>query len=173
MNEISETAQTRLQWVGGIAGGSLVLAILMLLCSFTSVDNYELGYSFDRYTGKIERIERQGWIVMPWWHYSVNTIDLRPQQISISANQRVLNAKLVRFDPEGLETFVEWHGRGAGDTAAEMGEILKSYAFNVNGGADCPFLSILDEMAQKTFELPGKGAGANGEAKTEPSAPSK
>jgi hypothetical protein len=116
------------------------------LASLTYVENYEMGYSFDKFSGTIEKFDRTGYFVKPWWQYEVNTIDLRPTQVSITANQRVLNAKLVKFDPEGLDTFLEWHGRGAGEDLTQLQDILKSYAYKNNRGADCPFLIILEEI---------------------------
>lgn len=112
----------------------------------TFIDNYELGFCYDKLNGEIERIDRTGWIVRPPFVYSVHGIDLRPYQVSISANSRILNAKLVRFDPEGLDTFIEWHGRDAGDDTAAMLEILKCYAFDRAGGRDCPFLTVVSEL---------------------------
>ncbi len=111
------------------------------------VDNYELAFSYDRMTGKIEKIERTGWIFRTPIRHNVHAIDLRPYQVSISANSRILNAKLVRFDPKGLDKFVEWHGRDAGDYRDNMLEILKSYAFARDAGKSCPFLVVLDEVA--------------------------
>jgi len=113
----------------------------------TSVENYELAYSFDRFSGRIERIHEQGWVVRTPIRHKVHTIDLRPYQITISANQRVLNAKLVRFKPEGLETFLEWHGRGAGEQLHQLLDILKCYAFAPDGGKDCPFLEVIQDIA--------------------------
>jgi len=123
-----------------------LMSLILGIMSVHHIDNYELGFTFDRFSGKIERLERSGLVFKPIWHYSVHRLDLRPKQVSISANARILNAKLVRFNPEGLETFVEWHGRDAGDEDDSLYEILKSYAFNINNGADCPFLIIVDEM---------------------------
>ena len=113
----------------------------------TTVENYELGFSFDRKTGKIEQINHQGWVIRTPVRYSVHAIDMRPHQLTISANQRVLNAKLVRFNPKGLATFVEWHGRSAGDDVYNLQEILKCYAFDVADGRDCPFLEVIQEIA--------------------------
>lgn len=131
-----------------------ITGLVIGIQSIYHLENYELGYTFDRYTGKIERLDRSGWFFKPIWRYSVHYPDLRPVQVSISANSRILNAKLVKFNPEGLETFVEWHGRDAGDSPNALHEILKSYAFNVNNGSDCPFLTIVDEMEQRTFTQP-------------------
>jgi hypothetical protein len=126
----------------------VILGCLSLSAFVTNVNNYELAFSFDRYNnGKIEVIRSQGWVVRMPIRYSVHTIDLRPYQITLSANQRVLNAKLVQFNPEGLETFVKWHGREAGDKTDNLLEILKCYAFDRAEGRDCPFLTVLQEIA--------------------------
>jgi hypothetical protein len=111
------------------------------------VENYEYGFVFDKYTGKIERIDHNGWVIARPWRYDVHHIDTRPYQVAISANQRVLNAKLVQFNPTGLETFIEWHGRAAGDQLANLQEILKCYAFDRDEGRDCPFLIVRGELA--------------------------
>lgn len=129
---------------------TLLVGVLLFSCWFglfvTTVENYELGFVFDRYTGEIETIEKKGWVVRTPLRYSVHTIDLRPYQLTISANQRVLNAKLVQFNPEGLDTFVQWHGRDAGDDLYNLKEILKCYAFALDSGKDCPFLTVLQEI---------------------------
>jgi hypothetical protein len=110
------------------------------------VEKTELGFIFDKRTGQITKVEHAGWVIAtPWWQ-DVHTIDLRPNQVCMNANQRVLNCKLVQFDPAGFNTFIDWHGRFAGPYVYE---ILRSYAFNVNEGRDCPFLTIKDDMRRK------------------------
>lgn len=132
---------------GAIAGIIFVLFVLWFLLFVTNVDKHELCFVYDRYTGEIEKVDRQGWVVRSPIRHSVHCLDLRPYQLTISANQRVLNAKLVRFNPEGLDTFIEWHGRSAGDSLGNLQEILKCYAFDVTGGKDCPFLDVINEVA--------------------------
>ena len=156
-----------IKMVAGFAVPALVVLSLFGLFVFytgwvTNVENYELCFTFDRFNGgKIETVNHQGWIVKTPFRYSVHTIDLRPYQITISANKRVLNAKLVKFNPVGLETFVQWHGRKAADNIGHdsymdsMGnlqpstgllDILKCYAFDKAEGKDCPFLTILQDV---------------------------
>lgn len=142
----------------------------------TKVDNYELAFNYNWWTGKVEKIDRTGWIIRLPIVNSVHTIDLRPYQISITADiqknvsggpsgggigARILNAKLVRFNPKGLDTFIEWHGRAAGDSTREMLEILKAYAFARDEGQGCPFLTVLgvvspNQNAQLPVNLPAK-----------------
>jgi len=144
-------------WLAGfIVAVGAVAFFFWWMFFVTTVDNFELGFVFDRYTGKIEKVEKQGWVVRMPVRYSVHTIDMRPYQLTISANARVLNAKLVQFDPEGLETFVEWHGRSAGDTLHNLLEILKCYAFDPEGGKDCPFLKVISESANNQAAIPAK-----------------
>lgn len=166
---MSDTHRTSTDWFkpvraihdflfNGLTAFLAVLAIILggiyLILSIHQVENYELGFTFHRTGGgKIESLgEDKGWVYRNRIAYALHTIDLRPKQVSISANDRILNAKLVRFDPKGLDKFVEWHGRDAGDNTEKMYDILKSYAFNVNGGKDCPFLIIEEDMQQKPTE---------------------
>lgn len=156
--------------------GSVVLAILAIgaICIFlvwrmfwvTSVDNHEMAFCWNRLTGKIEIIQQNGWVVRAPIVNSVHTIDLRPYQIQIVADiqknasgssrnsgnnvgARILNAKLVRFNPSGLKTFIEWHGRDAGDNLSQMLEILKAYAFSKDEGRECPFLTVISDITPK------------------------
>jgi len=147
----------RLQKVGTGLGVAVVLALVCLFAFYIfwvhSIDKHELGFTYDRITGEIEKIERNGWIVRAPLRYSVHCLDLRPYQIQISANQRILNAKLVRFNPEGLDTFISWHGRSAGDDIEALKEILKCYAFDRQEGRDCPFLIVVSELSPDQAEI--------------------
>jgi hypothetical protein len=134
----------------GLVGPIVLAAVAFIIwCCFWVhfVDNYQLGFVYDKYLGKTERVAHTGWVVRAPWRYSVHSIDLRPSQVSIAANSRILNAKLVQFDPRGLDTFVAWHGREAGDNSAALYEILKSYAFDKDNGRDYPFLYVVSELA--------------------------
>jgi len=115
----------------------------------THVEAHEMGFTFNRWTGEIEEVEKQGWVIRNPFSYGVHTVDLRPFQITITANlavnQRVLNAKLVQFDPKGLQTFVAWHGRKAGESPFTFTEIMKCYAFDTTGGKDCPFIIVTQD----------------------------
>lgn len=145
--------------IGVIIGLAVIGLIFFFMLWVSFIDKHELGFTYDKMTGKIDRIERNGWIVRTPLQYAVHTIDLRPYQIQISANQRILNAKLVRFNPEGLETFVSWHGREAGDEINDLLEILKCYAFDKSNGEDCPFLIVVSELSPNQGEIIEKKNG--------------
>lgn len=143
------------------AGIALVVALLVFvfwrLFWVTDVDVHELGYNYNRLTGQIEVIDRPGWYTRMPIINSVHTIDLRPHQVTISANSRILNAKLVRFNPAGLQTFIDWHGRDVGrGMSNSLFEILKSYAFDRDEGRDCPFLTVVSVLAPSQGQLPGQ-----------------
>lgn len=145
----------------------IVLAIMLIafclwyIFFLTFVDRHELGYVYSRLDGQIEILDRTGWIVRFKPIYNVHSVDLRPYQVHISANERILNAKLVRFNPEGLMTFIEWHGRSAGDSLYSLKEILKCYAFDRAEGRDCPFLTVVSELAPPQGDMESVVRGDN------------
>ncbi len=139
--------QKALATLAGIVVTAIIAFFVWWLFWVKFVDNYEYGFVYDKYTGKIEAVEKTGYVVRTPWRYAVHSIDLRPYQVSISANERVLNAKLVSFNPKGIDTFVAWHGRDAGEDKTKLLEILKCYAFDVEDGVNCPFLNVQKQLA--------------------------
>ncbi len=151
--------------------GSLLIAALLGFWIWYGnwvhfVEKHELGYTFSRLDGKIEALPHTGWVVRSPFKYTVNKIDLRPYQVSITASlgisDRILNAKLVRFNPEGLDTFIAWHGRGAGSDVTSLKEILKCYAFDKQEGRDCPFLTVVSELSPDQGMIIPQAEPANG-----------
>ena len=122
----------------------------------THVENYELGYLWDARDGSITRIQHPGYIIHPPIVTYVYTIDLRPMQVCINANKRTLNCKLVRFNPAGLDKFLEWHGTNdyaingtnadGRTTTGGLDDILMSYAFD-GSRTRYPFLEVLGEIS--------------------------
>jgi hypothetical protein len=169
---------------------SLLLLISISLvggCSYRvgwlkSVDNYEIAYRWDRTDGSITRIEHTGWCRVTPLFTKVYLIDSRPMQIRIEANlgsgtstggvnNRVLNAKLVQFDPKGAAQFFTYHGLADYDQQ-QLSEILKIYAYenyatnNYNADslqAKYKFLKILGETAgaNNSNEIKQKGQYEN------------
>ncbi len=144
----------------GVISGVFAVSCLVLLIAFrlmfvTFVENYELGYLYDSRTGSLELLNRTGYILQPPFVVSIHTIDLRPMQVCLNANARNLNCKLVKFNPEGFQTFISWHGRNDyrggncssldGDGCGNLGKILSSYAFDPNKTA-YPFLTEMESM---------------------------
>ncbi len=160
MNKEASTGITSWRrWIGwnklwkvalGSAISTVALAVIVVLIWYafwvSFVDNHEFGFVYDKLTGEIAPIEHNGWVTRTPFRYSIHAIDTRPYQVSISANARILNAKLVRFNSAGLKTFIKWHGREAGDSVYNLTEILKCYAFDRDEGRDCPFLEVVSVL---------------------------
>jgi hypothetical protein len=142
--------------IGYIMGGLLVIGLVVVWATWVwwveFVDTYQQGYVFNTRSGKIVLLERTGYFIRQPIFEQYHTVDLRPMQVCINANQRVLNCKLVQFNPKGLELFLSWHGRrnyeGPGNGRADQtdfSEILKSYAYEGTGKI-YPFLIVLREL---------------------------
>ncbi len=155
----------------GIAAGIVVVGLLLLALLFRVmfvdfIDNYELGYKYDLRSGQIVVLNRTGYVITPPLVVKVHTVDLRPMQVCINANQRVLNCKLVQFDRAGLDLFLSWHGRDDYDGPGNSGggtvgsgtttfsEILKSYAYD-GSSKSYPFLTIIRELKPEEAAAPG------------------
>jgi hypothetical protein len=129
----------------------LVLVFFGIFCMFflNFVDRHEIGYKYDRRTGQITILERTGYFITPPFVVNISAIDTRPEQVCINANSRVLNCKLVKFNPKGLELFIKWHGRNA----SNVSEILKSYAYD-GRKRTYPFLDIITELGAQENSSP-------------------
>lgn len=162
------------------AGVGLVVAFFLILFGWltyrvmflTWVDNYQFAYTYDYWTGKQAPVAHNGYVFAPPLTRSVHTIDLRPMQVCISSIQRVLNCKLVHFDPyakdpdtglQGWELFIRWHGRGdyegpgtsttASTTDSLFRAILTNYAYD-GTGRSYPFLVIEKELKGDAVIVP-------------------
>lgn len=141
--------------------GCIVMAIVSLLfCglaffvasnSYEVIDQTEQGYSFDMQSGEITIIQKKGIYFHKPWLVRVHTVDLKPAQVCIKSestnaavNNRVLNCKLVRFNPDGLVEFINLHGRDTYDHASLI-QILRIYAYDET--REYPFLIVEADMA--------------------------
>ena len=144
-----------------INAGVLLLVLFSLLVFRVGwvnyIDNYELGYKFDRRTGEISVLPRTGYWITPPVLVKLHTVDLRPMQTCISSNQRVLNCKLVQFNRDGLDLFLSWHGRG-NYNALTLNPILQAYAYE-GAGKNYPFLSVLRDMKTEDVSFPRQAEG--------------
>lgn len=161
-NAMSGVIRACLLVVAVVVALGIVGLIGFRVCCVNKVENYEFAYRWDlSEQGKITpitRIEdgkvvsRSGYVVTWPIITKVHTIDLRPMQVCISAIQRVLNCKLVQFDPKGFDLFISWHGRGDymnGDSsrreATIFNQTLMAYAYE-GSGKSYPFLRIIREL---------------------------
>jgi hypothetical protein len=133
----------------------LFISLLFRGVFFTFIDNTEYGYKFDAISGEIVELvnpdgtPKQGYIFAWPIVERVHTIDMRPMQVCINANSRVLNCKLVEFDPKGFKTLISWHGRQ--DYSGLMFEqIMMSYAYDPSSKS-YPFLKISKELKNENI----------------------
>ena len=149
---------------------SLVGLAIFRVVFVNFVDNYEMAYKFDARTGQTtiltttdpvtnQQVYDHGYFVTWPFVVKIHTVDMRPMQVCINANARVLNCKLVQFNPAGIGTFLSWHGRdnydgpgnassnSSGDSSGttSFSEILKSYAYD-GIGRSYPFMTVLREL---------------------------
>ena len=142
----------RMPWYLKMVPFLIVLAIITMVSPkpWGYVENYQLGYRFNSRDGSITVLSRPGYHLRNIIFDRIHTVDLRPMQTCINANQRVLNCKLVQFNPDrehkyaGFLTFLSWHGRGDYE-GSTLEEILKSYAYDGNART-YPFLTVLREL---------------------------
>ena len=146
--------------VSGIIVGVLIVGLILFRLIFvTFVESYQLGYEYIKYgegAGKIDTLPRTGYFVYNPIKISINTVDLRPMQVRIEANNRVLNAKLVKFRSEGLLQFVAMHGRGdyeqggasGGGGTGSFKDIMLSYAYESYGG-----VGYSEEALEKKYKF--------------------
>jgi len=137
--------------VGSIFVLALLVALFLRVTFVNFVDNYEFGYKFDALSGEITELDQKGYIWSAPFITKIHTIDTRPFQVKVSANDRVLNAKLVQFNPKGYKLFISWHGRDDYDKM-KLDPILTSYAFDPSQN-EYPFLNVLKELKNEEKNL--------------------
>ena len=148
ISEFWENHKAKFYWGIGISIVVFIIGLIIWRAAWvTFVEKHEYAFVFDKVNGKVFPVGHTGWVVANPFLFGVHAIDTRPYQVSISANERILNAKLVKFNIRGVETFVEWHGRAAGDDVNNLKEILKCYAFDRDEGRDCPLLEVVNVLA--------------------------
>jgi len=146
------------KWIitGIMAASIILIGIVIRVAFFTFVDNYQFAYEFNMSTGKIKPLvdkngeSQHGYFSVVPFYRIIHTIDMRPMQVCINANSRVLNCKLVEFDPKGLETFIAWHGRGD-YSGAQLEDIMKSYAYDPSN-KNYSFMKIKKELKNEDVE---------------------
>lgn len=142
-------------FIGGVLGFVLVACVLFWMLFVNHIDQHEFAYKVERLEGgKLSSIPEKGWVVTPPFITKVYTIDMRPRQVcqrmgkvgsgdtTDGVNGRVLNCKLVQFNPDGLKILIDWHGIQEGDISG----ILGIYAYD-QLGRPYPFLTIKEQSA--------------------------
>ena len=137
----------------------LIIGIIFLFSSYRIVDVTEFAYKYDLVTGEVSGIwdedgnPKTGWIWKTPFLEKVHTIETLPYRTCLGEeNTRVLNCKLVQFNPKGWRQFVMWHGRrdydhnrkGFSVTDYDLNKILMAYAYSENP-SEYKFLEITED----------------------------
>lgn len=108
----------------------------------------QLGVAFNSINGQIQLQEQPGWYrTSPF--VKVAYIDLLPQSVHIPSGAKVINTKVVRFRPEGLNQYIELHGFGY-VIGQNLNNNLLGYAF-CNHPEEFKFLEVCQEGGQENL----------------------
>jgi hypothetical protein len=150
----------KFKWWYAIPSSLFIVTVLLILYRsifLTFVDNYEFPYKYNTKTGEILAVPKTGYVFAIPFYEIVHTIERRPFQICISNSSRVLNCKLVQFNPDGYKLFLQWHGRKT-YSSYDLGDIFKAYAFDdaPNLKELYPFMDIQKELKSSTNKQDAK-----------------
>ena len=122
------------------AGVSLALVLAFYCFCLNHVDINEIGVAYNCYSGKVEVQDHPGFYVTSPF-VQVVTLSTLPHKVSIPSGAVVINTKIVRFKPEGIDEFIRLQGFSYG-LGQSFDNILMGYAFS---GKAYPFLEIMQE----------------------------
>lgn len=137
-----------------ITGGVVVIAFVLYLACFHYTEPTQVGISLNYSNGNLVLVQKSGWSVTAPW-IMVAKIDTRPIRVCVTSSGRGFNCKLVQFNPQAYQEFVEiegfryywWANRlsfnlGYSEEYRGMRDILRGHAFGVK---KYRFLKILQE----------------------------
>ena len=148
--------------------GFLGLGIFRVSC-LTYVEDYEFGYMIENTSGEMYPTEHKGYVFSWPFLQSVYTIDLRPTQTCLTANNLVVRCKMVAFNPEGWREFVRMYEQKnyrvydpfeKEKYLGDLTEVLKYHAFSSEVN-HCPFLTILPDTIMHNQEFGGSEAATD------------
>ena len=134
------TVQAR--WVKWSMGGGavLVIAFLFYLSFLNHIAINEIGVAYNSIGGKVWVQGRPGWYVTAPT-VEVAVIPTVPLRVTIPSEAKVINTKIVRFNPKGVDEFIRLQGFSYFSNQG-IENILMGYAFS---GQKYPFLDVLQE----------------------------
>jgi len=140
------------EWLVAILGILVFVVILAVIGGgifriffIYEIDFQKIGFIYNRVNGTIEVAKHPGYKIIYPLFESGHEIDGRPFQVCINANNRVLNCKLIQFDPAGLNEFLRLHGRDFENQNTSLENIMRAYAFD-GSGKKYPFLRIIQDI---------------------------
>ena len=143
-----EKLESRMKWL--IGAGIFLTIVLMFYCLFLNhISINEVGIAYNSIGGKIWIQSRPGWyLTAPT--VDVATITTLPMKITIPSEAKVINTKIVRFNPAGIDEFIRMQGFSYYSNQG-LENIFLGYAFS---GQKYPFLDILQESGGENATSP-------------------
>lgn len=125
-----------------VLGVSFFVSLLLFWLLFLNhVGVNEVGVAYNSWNGEITVQKRAGWhITSPL--VKVVTISTLPMRVELPTSAKVINAKIVRFKPEGAIEFVKMQGFSY-LLDDHLPWTLMGYAFS---NREQPFLEIMEEI---------------------------
>lgn len=126
------------------------LVAFWILC-LNHIAPQQIGVAYDSINGEVSVQQKPGWYVTHPF-VQVASVDTRPFQVCLNAGARILNCKLIKFNPEGASEFVKlqgfhyWNGPGSSCNncnTSEFARIMMGYAYSER---QYPFIDVLEEI---------------------------
>jgi hypothetical protein len=121
--------------------GSLLFWIVFL----NHVDINEVGIAYNSIGGKVWVQSKPGWYVTPPT-VRVATITTLPLTVTIASEAKVINTKIVRFNPDGIDEFIRLQGFSYFSNQS-IENVLLGYAYS---GQKWPFLEVIQESGNES-----------------------
>lgn len=122
------------------AGVCVALGLAFYCLFLNHVDINEIGVAYNSIGGKVWIQDRPGWyLTSPF--VEVATITTLPMKVTIPSEAKVINTKIVRFNPTGIDEFIRMQGFSYFSNQS-MENILMGYAFS---GEKYSFLEVMQE----------------------------
>lgn len=135
------------------AGSILLVGLIFYVLFLNHVEINEVGIYYDSMSGQTWKQTTPGWYVTSPLTYEVNITTL-PLLVTIPSNAKIINSKMVRFNPDGVEEFIRLQGFGWG-LHSSLDNILLGYAFS---GREYTFLDIVQTATPESATVrPVKG----------------
>jgi hypothetical protein len=123
------------------AGVILFLVFLGYLFFLNHVGINEIGVAYNSIGGKVWIQDRPGWYVTSPT-VEVATISTLPIKVEIPSQAAVINAKMVKFNPAGIDEFIRLQGFSYYSNQG-IQSILLGWAYS---GKQMPFLDIIQDV---------------------------
>lgn len=133
--------------------GLAISTVVFYIFCLNHVAPQEIGIAYNSLSGEVYVQNHPGWYVTNPF-VEVASVETRPFQVCLNAGARILNCKLIRFNPEGASDFVKLQGfhywntsvnqcGNPGCSTTEFGRIMLGYAYSEKS---YPFLEIIEEI---------------------------